>query len=158
MRHLRFLLAFLDLIVDVSLDFPWVSNHNITTKYPDTWHILTDTTAQVNKQKAEALNQEGPLAITKLDMQQKSIMITTMKKNVSEVLLGQLGLGSIDERHDLPVFSGHLEEVVGQELLRGPALVNVHLQWTRSQHPPVKLLSYFVIKKYWTALNVAIRK
>jgi len=128
MRHLRFLLAFLDLIVDVSLDFPWVSNHNITTKYPDTWHILTDTTAQVNKQKAEALNQEGPLAITKLDMQQKSIMITTMKKNVSEVLLGQLGLGSIDERHDLPVFSGHLEEVVGQELLRGPALVNVHLK------------------------------
>ena len=80
MRHLRFLLAFLDLIVDVSLDFPWVSNHNITTKYPDTWHILTDTTAQVNKQKAEALNQEGPLAITKLDMQQKSMITLVIRK------------------------------------------------------------------------------
>ena len=32
-------------------------------------HILTDTTSQVNKQ-AETLNQGGPLAITKLDMQQ----------------------------------------------------------------------------------------
>ena len=77
---LRVHLAFLDLIVEVSLDFHWVSNHNIMTKYPEKWHIFTDTTAQVNKQKAEALNQEGPLAITKLDMQQKSIMITTMKK------------------------------------------------------------------------------
>ena len=38
-------------------------------------HILTDTTSQVNKQ-AETLNQGGPLAITKLDMQQKSMMIT----------------------------------------------------------------------------------
>lgn len=44
-------------------------------------HILTDTTSQVNKQ-AETFNQGGPLAITKLDMQQKSMMITIamMKK------------------------------------------------------------------------------
>ena len=114
------------------------------TKYPDKWHILTDTTAQVNK-RAEASNQGGPLAITKLDMQQKSMI--TMKENISVALLVQLGLGSIDEWDNLPVLSGHLEEVMSQKLLRGPALVNVHLQWTRSQHPPVKLLSYFFFKK-----------
>lgn len=102
-----------------------MSNHNIMTKYPDTWHILTDTTAQVNK-RAEASNQGGPLAITKLDMQQKSMI--TMKENISVALLVQLGLGSIDEWHNLPVLSGHLEEVMSQKLLRGPALVNVHLQ------------------------------
>jgi len=77
MRRLRFHLAFLDLIVEVSFDFHWVSNHNIMTKYPDTWHILTDTTAQVNKQ-AETSNQGGPLAITKLDMQQKSMITIAM--------------------------------------------------------------------------------
>lgn len=66
-------LAFLDLIVEVSFDFHWVSNHNIMTKYPDTWHILTDTTAQVIS-GAGASNQGGPLAITKLDMQQKSMI------------------------------------------------------------------------------------
>ena len=43
------------------------------------------------------------------------------------VLLVQLGLGSIDEWHNLPVLSGHLEEIMIQKLLRGPALVNVHL-------------------------------
>ena len=43
------------------------------------------------------------------------------------VLLVQLGLGSVDEWHNLPVLSSHLEEVVSQKLLRGPALVNVHL-------------------------------
>lgn len=102
----------------------WVSNHNIMTKYPETWHILTDTTSQVKK-RAETLNQGGPLAITKLDMQQKSMI--TMGK-ISVVLLVQLGLGGVDERHNLPVLGGHLEEVVGQKLLRGPALVNVHLQ------------------------------
>jgi len=117
-------LAFLDLIVEVSFDFHWVSNHNIMTKYPDTWHILTDTTAQVNK-RAEASNQGGPLAITKLDMQQKS-MITMMEK--ISVVPFQLGLGSIDEWDNLPVLSGHLEEVMSQKLLCGPALVNVHLQ------------------------------
>ena len=90
-------------------------------------HILTDTTAQVNKQ-AETLNQGGPLAITKLDMQQKSmITIAMMMEKVSVVLLVQLGLGSINEWHNLPVLSSHLEEVVSQKLLRGPALVNVHL-------------------------------
>jgi len=73
MRRLRFHLAFLDLIVEVSFDFHWVSNHNIMTKYPDTWHILTDTTAQVIS-GAGASNQGGPLAITKLDMQQKSMI------------------------------------------------------------------------------------
>jgi len=124
MRRLRLHLAFLDLIVEVSFDFHWVSNHNIMTKYPDTWHILTDTTAQVNK-RAEASNQGGPLAITKLDMQQKS-MITMMEK--ISVVPFQLGLGSIDEWDNLPVLSGHLEEVMSQKLLRGPALVNVHLQ------------------------------
>jgi len=101
-----------------------VSNHNIMTKYPDTWHILTDTTAQVDK-RAEASNQGGPLAITKLDMQQKS-MITMMEK--ISVVPFQLGLGSIDEWDNLPVLSGHLEEVMSQKLLCGPALVNVHLQ------------------------------
>lgn len=124
MRRLRLHLAFLDLIVEVSFDFHWVSNHNIMTKYPDTWHILTDTTAQVNK-RAEASNQGGPLAITKLDMQQKS-MITMMEK--ISVVPFQLGLGSIDEWDNLPVLSGHLEEVMSQKLLCGPALVNVHLQ------------------------------
>lgn len=124
MRRLRLHLAFLDLIVEVSFDFHWVSNHNIMTKYPDTWHILTDTTAQVNK-RAEASNQGGPLAITKLDMQQKS-MITMMEK--ISVVPFQLGLGSIDEWDNLPVLSGHLKEVMSQKLLRGPALVNVHLQ------------------------------
>ena len=118
-------LAFLDLIVEVSFDFHWVSNHNIMTKYPDKWHILTDTTAQVNK-RAEASNQGGPLAITKLDMQQKSMI--TMKENISVALLVQLGLGSIDEWDNLPVLSGHLEEIMIQKLLRGPALVNVHLR------------------------------
>lgn len=124
MRRLRLHLAFLDLIVEVSFDFHWVSNHNIMTKYPDTWHILTDTTAQVNK-RAEASNQGGPLAITKLDMQHKS-MITMMEK--ISVVPFQLGLGSIDEWDNLPVLSGHLEEVMSQKLLCGPALVNVHLQ------------------------------
>ena len=45
-------------------------------------HILTDTTAQVNKQ-AETLNQGGPLAITKLDMQQKSMITMMMEKSLS---------------------------------------------------------------------------
>ena len=48
------------------------------------------------------------------------------------VLLVQLLLGGVDQGDDFPALGGHLEEVVGQELLRGPALVNVHLQWTRS--------------------------
>ena len=43
------------------------------------------------------------------------------------VLLVQLGLGSVDEWDNLPVLSSHLEEVMSQQLLRGPALVNVHL-------------------------------
>ena len=51
-----------------------------------------------------------------------------MEKKISVVLLVQLGLGSIDEWHNLPVLSGHLEEVMSQKLLRGPALVNVHLK------------------------------
>ena len=106
------------------------------TKYPDKWHIFTDTTAQVNK-RAEASNQGGPLAITKLDMQQKSMI--TMMENISVALLVQLGLGSIDEWDNLPVLSGHLEEVMIQKLLRRPALVNVHLRkdfsfWEAEMH------------------------
>ena len=79
MRRLHFHLAFTDLIVEVSFDDHWVSNHNIMTKYPDTWHILTDTTAQVDK-RAEASNHGGPLAITKLDMQQKSMITLVIRK------------------------------------------------------------------------------
>ena len=55
------------------------------------------------------------------------------------VLPVQLGLGSIDEWHNLPILGSHLEEVMIQKLLRGPALVNVHLKvdilfWAAEMH------------------------